>query len=126
MVSKPPVELVNAQQAGVDALVSLMHTTLNNMEKLASLNLSTMRDALHQGASSTQELLQARDPQAVISATQPTLERTRHYYHNLYELVLGMQQDITQVMESHFRMLSENAEKSLINSAVQVPVGGEA
>jgi ferritin-like metal-binding protein YciE len=56
---------------------------------------------------------------------EPSLESARAYYHNLYELVLGMQKDITNVMESHYKSLSEKAESAIEETKNQMPAGGD-
>jgi ferritin-like metal-binding protein YciE len=56
---------------------------------------------------------------------EPSMESARAYYHNLYELVLGMQKDITEVMESHYKSLSENAESAIEETKNQMPAGGD-
>lgn len=122
-------QIVAAQKANAEAMLALMRNTLDNIEKLANLNLSAMRENLQAGAESAATLLEAKNPKEAITVqstlAEPGLERTRAYYHNLYELVLNMQKDITNVMESHYKSLSENAENAIEETKAKMPAGGD-
>ncbi len=122
-------QIAAAQKANAEAMLALMRSTLDNIEKLANLNLSAMRENLQAGAESANSLLEAKDPKEALalqsSLAEPGLERTRAYYHNLYELVLNMQKDITNVMESHYKSLSENAESAIEETKTKLPAGGD-
>lgn len=122
-------QIAAAQKANAEAMLALMRSTLDNIEKLANLNLSTMRESLQAGAESATSLLEAKDPKEALalqsSLAEPGLERTRAYYHNLYELILNMQKDITNVMEAHYKALSENAESAIEATKTKLPAGGD-
>lgn len=122
-------QIAAAQKANAEAMLALMRNTLDNIEKLANLNLSAMRESLQLGAENAATLLEAKDPKQALAVqsgmAEPGLERTRSYYHNLYELVLTMQKDITNVMESHYKSLSENAESAIEETKSKMPAGGD-
>lgn len=122
-------QIAAAQKANAEAMLALMRSTLDNIEKLATLNLSAMRESLQAGAENASTLLEAKDPKQALAVqatiAEPGLERTRSYYHNLYELVLNMQKDITNVMESHYKSLSENAESAIEETTSKMPAGGD-
>ncbi|MDR2165514.1 MAG: phasin family protein [Zoogloeaceae bacterium] len=129
-MTTPKSERVAAvQKANADALVSLIHSTLDNIEKLANLNLSAIRSNIQVGAENTTVLIDAKTPKQVLAAqssmAEPSLERTREYYHNLYELILNMQKDITGVMEGHYKALTENAESAIEETKNKLPAGGD-
>ncbi|MDR3322947.1 MAG: phasin family protein [Zoogloeaceae bacterium] len=122
-------QITAAQKANAEAMVALMRSTLDNIEKLASLNLSTMRETVQTGNHDVSTLLETRDPKQALAAqtalAEPGLERTREYYHHLYELVLNMQKDITNVMEDHYKALTENAESAIEETKSKLPAGGD-
>lgn len=129
-MTKPKSEQIAAtQKANAEAMLALMRSTLDNMEKLANLNLSTMRENLQAGAQNANKILDAKDPQQALatqsSLAEPGLERTRAYYHNLYELVLNLQKDITNVMESHYKCLSDSASTAIEETSTKMPAGGD-
>jgi phasin family protein len=130
LMSNPKTEqLAAAQKANAEAMLALMRSALDNLEKLANLNLATLREGVAAGAQNANTLIDAKDANQAMAAQnaaiEPGLERTRAYYHNLYELVLGMQKDITSVMESHYKALSERAESAVNETASQMPVSGD-
>jgi phasin family protein len=122
-------QLAATQKANADAMLALMRSTLDNIEKLVELNLSTLRENVQTSANNTSAILDAKDPKQALalqsSFAEPGLERTRDYYHNLYEVVLNMQQDLTGVMEDHYRALTENAESAIEETKSQLPAGGD-
>jgi phasin family protein len=122
-------QIAATQKANAEAMVALMRSTLDNIEKLANLNLSTMRANVQTGTENATTLLGAKNPKQVLAVqatlSEPNLERTREYYHNLYELVLNMQKDITSVMENHYKALTENAESAIEETRNKLPAGGD-
>jgi phasin family protein len=122
-------QIAATQKANAEAMVALMRSTLDNIEKLANLNLSAMRTSIQAGADNATALLETNDPKQALAVqstlAEPGLERTREYYHNLYELVLNMQKDITSVMEDHYKALTENAESAIEETKSKLPAGGD-
>ena len=118
-----------AQTAGAQTALVLMQNTLDAIERLAALNLNTMRDALESSADQNNKILKAKDfAQAGAlqqAAAQPTMERTRAYYHQVYELMSQMQEQMTQVMQAHYSTLTQTATKASQEFAANTPVGGE-
>ncbi|MCL2022700.1 MAG: phasin family protein [Betaproteobacteria bacterium] len=122
-------QIAAASKANAEALLALMRSTMDNIEKFANLNFSALRENLQAGAKNTDALLSVKDPKHALAMqsaiAEPSLESARAYYHNLYELVLGMQKDITNVMEGHYKSLSENAESAIEETKKQMPAGGD-
>lgn len=121
--------LHEAQKAGADAMEALMRTTLDSMERLAALNLGTMRDVVESSVKQTTQLAETRSVsdfgQIQRTLAQPSLDLTRAYYRQLYDLILHMQRDVTEIMESHYRSLSHTASSASQKAAAQTPIGGE-
>ncbi|MDR1848719.1 MAG: phasin family protein, partial [Zoogloeaceae bacterium] len=94
-------QIAAANKANAEALLALMRSTMDNIEKFANLNFSTLRENLQTSSKNTDSLLSVKDPKQALAMqsaiAEPSLESARAYYHNLYELVLGMQKDITNV-----------------------------
>jgi len=122
--------ITTAQAANADTALALMTNTLDAIERLAALNLNTMRDALEASAEQGSKLLKAKDlahaGELQKSAAQPSMERTRTYYHQVYDLMTEMQEQLTKVMQAHYNMLSESASSATKEIAAKAPVGGEA
>lgn len=121
---KKPLEAVTAAQtASAETAIALMRNTLDAIERLAALNLNTMRDALEQSASQSAKLGSVTD---LGDSVQPSVERTRAYYHQVYDLMSEMQEQLTKVMQAHYSALSETASTASKSIAEGAPVGGEA
>ncbi|MDR2636791.1 MAG: phasin family protein [Zoogloeaceae bacterium] len=122
-------QIAAANKANAEAMLALLRSTMDNIEKFANLNFATIRDNIQTGAKNADVIIAAKDPKQALAAqssiAEPSLENARAYYHNLYELVLGMQKDITNVMESHYKALSENAENAIEETRSQLPAGGD-
>jgi len=129
MTTPKSKQVAAAQKANAEALVALMRSTLDNIEKLANLNLSAIRTNIQASADNASVLLEAKTPKQALavqtSLAEPGLERAREYYHSLYELILNMQKDITGVMEEHYRSLTENAESAIEETKNKLPAGGD-
>lgn len=125
---KKQIEVINAAQAtNADTALALMRNTLDAIERLAALNLNTMRDALESSASQSGKLADVKDLAAASQAiAQPSMERTRAYYHQVYDLMSEMQDQLTKVMQAHYNALSETATSATEALASNTPVGGEA
>jgi phasin family protein len=122
-------KLIAANKANAEAMLALTRKTVDSIERLANLNFSTFRENLLVGAKGSDALAGAKDPKQLLAVqsalAEPTLEHVRSYYHNLYELMLNMQKDITNVMESHYKSLSEEAENAIEETKSQLPAGGD-
>jgi phasin family protein len=122
-------QIAATNKANAEALLALLRSTMDNIEKFANLNFSALRENLQTGVKNTDAILTIKDPKHALavqsSIAEPSLESARAYYHSLYELVLGMQKDITNVMESHYKSLSENAENAIEETKNQLPAGGD-
>ena len=116
-----------AQTASADTAVALMRNTLDAIERLAALNLNTLRDTLEASAAQSNKLANVKDlAQAGEVIGQPSMERTRAYYHQVYDLMSEMQEQLTKVMQAHYNTLSETANVATQSIAASTPVGGEA
>ena len=119
-----------AQTASADTALALMQSTLDAIERLAALNLNTMRDTLESATEQSSKLAKAKDlaeaSELQKTAAQPSMERTRAYYHQVHELMSEMQEHLTKVMQAHYSMLSESASTATQTIAASAPMGGEA
>lgn len=121
---KKPLEAVTAAQtASAETAIALMRNTLDAIERLAALNLNTMRDALESSAQQSGKLGSSKE---ISDSLQPSVERTRAYYHQVYDLMSEMQEQLTKVMQAHYSALSESADTASKTMAAGAPVGGEA
>jgi phasin family protein len=129
-MSKEFEPITTAQKASADTAIALMKSSLDTIERLAAINLNTMRDALQASAEQSSKLISATDlgqaAKLQQEAAQPSLQLTRAYYHRVYDLMTEMQEQLTQVMRAHYSAMSESASAASGQVAAKTPVGGEA
>jgi phasin family protein len=112
-----------AQKAQLATLMGLAATGLDAAEKIAALNLETARAALADVDAQAQSLLSAKDAQAMLALQaellQPSAEKAGAYGRKLYDIVAGVQAELSQVAEvgaadaqKKFAALVESAAKS--------------
>ena len=62
-----PEQLIAANKASVDALLSLANTALASAERVAALNLNTARSMMEDGMNNTKNMLGAKDPREALA-----------------------------------------------------------
>ncbi|MDR1350152.1 MAG: phasin family protein [Zoogloeaceae bacterium] len=129
MTSKKSEQIVAIGNANAEALLSMARRALDSIEKLAALNFNTIREGIHDGAKGAEALTATKDPKELLSVqsaiTAPSLDNVRNFYHNAYDVLLEAQRGITEVMESHYRTLSEGAENVIEETKSKMPAGGD-
>lgn len=122
--------ITTAQKASADTAVALMKSSLDTIERLAAINLNTMRDVLQTSAEQSNKMISASSlgqaATAPQDAAQPSLQLTRAYYHRVYDLMTEMQEQLTQVMRAHYSAMSESASAVGEQVGAKAPAGGEA
>ena len=122
--------ITSTQKASAETAMALMKSSLDTIERLAALNLNTMREAIEASSSQANKLMSAQDlahaKKLQEEAAQPGVERTRTYYHQVYELMTEMQEQLTKVMQAHYNAMSESAATVSRNISASAPAGGEA
>jgi phasin family protein len=84
-----------------EALQAVSTLYVGSIQRLAELNMNTMREAVEITASATQEISRARTPQDVQYALyQPMMECAQTYSRRLYEILAQTQRDLIDTMTS--------------------------
>lgn len=129
-MSNPNMEqLANAQKANVEVMMALLRTAFNGVERLTALNMAATRDFFANTVSSTQQLMAAKDANAVAKLnndlTKPGLEKMMDYSRSVYDLVSEMQKEITSVMEAQYNTFTKDAKSVVEQASKSTPVGGD-
>ncbi|MDR3157439.1 MAG: phasin family protein [Zoogloeaceae bacterium] len=127
--SKKSEQIVAIGNANAEALLTMARRALDSIEKLATLNFNTIREGIHDSAKNAEVLTATKDPKELLSVQSaiaaPTLDNVRNFYHNAYDVLLEAQRGITEVMEAHYRTLSEGAESAIEETKSKMPAGGD-
>jgi phasin family protein len=95
--------LAEANKAAADTFLQMSTICLEGIERLVSLNLSTLRDAVEGGAAaaaSLGEVRSAADIQAMQSGLTPLVDSTMAYSLSFQEIAAKTQQDLTALISA--------------------------
>jgi len=106
-MNKPNMEqLAAAQKANAEVMTALLRTAFNGVERLTALNMAASREFFNNTVSNAQQLLNAKDPSEAAKLgsdlAKPNADKWVDYSRSVYELVAGMQKELTSVMESQY------------------------
>jgi phasin family protein len=130
MMSKPNMEqLAAAQKANAEVMTALLRTAFNGVERLTALNMAASREFFNNTVSNAQQLLSAKDPSEAAklgsNLAKPNADKWVDYSRSVYELVAGMQKELTSVMESQYGSFTKNASSAVEKATASAPVGGD-
>ncbi len=109
-------QLVSANKAGVETLVTITNAAFGGVERLAALNLNTVRTLLDDSAANTRALLAISDIQAIASLpttlAKPGLEKASAYSRSLYQIATETQQVLSDVVEARVAELGRKTSRA--------------
>lgn len=118
-----------AQKAQLATLMGLATTGLDAAEKIVALNLETARAALADADAQAQSLLSAKDVQAMFALQaelmQPSAEKAGAYGRKLYDIVAGVQAELSQVAEAGAADAQKKLAALVESAAKSAPAGSE-
>lgn len=123
-------ESVNAiQTAGLDVIFGLARKGFDAWQRLATLNLQTVRASIEAGEAQARKALAAKDPQdwfaLQTSAFEPAADRLREYMRETYEITAGARGEIEKVMEAQYASGKEALERLFESASQGAPAGSE-
>ena len=124
-----PEQLIAANKASVDALLSLANTALASAERVAALNLNTARSMMEDGMNNTKAMLGAKDPREALAMTaaqiQPAVEQIVAYNRSLYEITAQSKEEVTKQLESQFSDFQKQVATLMEKAAKNAPAGSD-
>ena len=122
-------QLTAAQKANAEVMTTLLRTAFNGVEHLTALNMAASREFFNNTMAGTQQMLSAKDPQAVAKLNaelaQPNAAKWMDYSRSVYELVSEMQKEVTSVMENQYGSFTKNINTAVEKAKTSAPVGGD-
>lgn len=110
-MTDPKESLANWNSAAYDAALGYARAGLESAEQLLRLNLETARTTLEAQSRVTRELMEARDPQAMIASraklAETSLQHAAAYASSVYEIVSHMQGQLTHAFDEQLSKLNE-------------------
>lgn len=123
-------KLVANNQATVDTFLSVVNASLNSSERLAALNLNTLRDFAADGAANLAALLTVKSPQELIALqknlAKPVLEKAVAYSRNAYEILNQSSTGLNSIVQTQAADAKKNFLVAVEQSLKNAPAGSEA
>ena len=124
-----PEQFAAANKATVDSLLSVANTALASAERIAALNLNTVRSALEDSVSGAKSVMAAKDPQEALklqsSLTQPAVEKAVAYSRSVYEITSQTQQELAKMVEAQFGDFQKSMAGMVEMATKSAPAGSE-
>lgn len=124
-----PEQLAAANKASIDSLLTLANTALASAERIAALNLNTVRSVLEDSVSNTKALLGAKDVQEAMniqaSLAQPNVEKAVAYSRSVYEISAQTQEEFSKMVEAQFGDFQKQVAGLLDKAAKSAPAGSD-
>jgi len=126
---KIPEQFTGANKAGVEAMLKLANTTFQSAERMAALNLNTMRSLMEESVGNAKAMLAAKDPQDIAklqaTLTKPLVERVVAYSRSVYEISAQTQDEFSKVFDAQLANLNKNVAAVLDKAAESAPAGSD-
>lgn len=110
VMSNPDFEkMFGAHKASTEMLSGIMRTSFEGMQRLAELNMTMAQGAFSSAVTSANKLASSKDVKDMSSLNQqmPKPEAMMEYWRDVYNIVSGMQKDVTTLMQANYTQLSE-------------------
>ncbi len=124
-----PEQFAAANKASIETMLSLANTALTSAERIAALNLSTVRTMLDDGVANTKAIFGAKNMREAVALsaaqTQPAAEKVAGYERSLYEISAQSKNDVAKLLESPFADYQKQVASLLEQATKNAPAGSE-
>ena len=125
-----PEKFAAANKAGVETMLSLLSSGFAGAERLATLNLNTVRTVLESGLASTKTLMGARSQEEVVELqaklVAPLVASAAAYARGTQEIAAQKQDELSKLVEGQLAELNRQLAATLDEAARYAPAGSEA
>ncbi|WP_432263418.1 TIGR01841 family phasin [Cupriavidus sp. TMH.W2] len=130
MPTLPTEQLTALQAANFDLLFGLTNKTLAGLQKLAELNLQTMKATLAETQDNIQKAFAAKDMQELLalqtSLLQPATERAQAYQRQLIEITSATRAEFARIAEAQYEANKRKMQDVVDSATKSAPAGSEA
>lgn len=109
--------------------VALSSKTLESVEKLVSLNLSTAKASLEQSAAATKQMLAAQDPEEFLSVirdqAKPSVDKAIAYGGHLFTITHGLHSEFSGATETQIAAIKHKVAELVEQAGSKAPAGSE-
>lgn len=129
-MSAIPEQVLARQQAAVNTLFAAQTALFGGFEKLVDLNVKVMRATLDELGQHANQGSAVKDPQEALAfasnALQPGAEKAMAYGKHVYDIVTGVQGQLTKLQEEQVAEHQQQAAELLEQFAKNAPAGSES
>ncbi|MCP3711904.1 TIGR01841 family phasin [Paraburkholderia sp. CNPSo 3274] len=123
-------QLVAAQKSGVETSFVFLNKAFEGIEKLADLNVQTVKSTLAENQEFAVKALSAKEPQETFSQqsilVQPAVERVQSYWHHVYEILSSTQAEFAVLAEAQCKQFQSDAHSFIDGLTKNAPAGSES
>ena len=123
-------QLVAAQKANVETLLTLTSKAFEGIEKLIELNLQVAKTTLSETAENTKAALSVKDAQQLLalqaSLLQPAAEKAAAYSRHLYDIAASVNGELGRVVEEQSSEAQRKFMTAVDDAAKNAPAGSES
>ncbi len=128
-MSAIPQNVLANQKASLDNMLAIQGAMFGGFEKLVDLNLKVMKATMDEVAQKSQQAIQVKDAQEAVAfvsgLVQPNAEKATAYGKHVYDIVAGVQTDITRLTEEQIAQGREQMTETIDQLAKNAPTGAE-
>lgn len=129
-MSAIPQQVLNSQKAAIEALVSIQGSVFGGFEKLVDLNLKAIKATLDEVSEKSQQVAGVKDAQEAVAMTsslvQPSAEKAMAYSKHVYDIVTGVQSDLTKLGEAQLAEGQKHMQDAIEQLTKNAPAGSES
>ncbi len=118
-----------SQQATIDNVLAVQGSFLSSFEKLVDINLKAIKASFDEVSEQSKEVLKLQDPQDAITFSsrvfQPNTEKAVAYGKDIYDVLSGIQVDVTKLTEAQLKQFKKQVEDAIEQLSKNAPAGSE-
>ena len=123
-------QLVAAQKANVETLLTLTSKAFEGIEKLIELNLQVAKTTMSETAENTKAALSVKDAQQLMalqaSLLQPAAEKAAAYSRHLYDIAASVNGELGRVVEEQSSEAQRKFMTAVDDATKNAPAGSES
>ena len=125
-----PQQVLNSQKAAIDTFVAVQTSMFTGFEKFVDLNLKAMKATLDEVAEKSQKVASVKDAQEAVALSstlaQPAAEKAVAYSKHVYDIVTGVQADLSKLGEAHAAEGQKHVQDAIEQFSKHAPAGSES
>ena len=129
-MSAIPQQVFNSQKAAIDTFDAVQTSMFSGFEKFVDLNLKVMKATLDEVSQKSQQVASLKDAQEAVAMSstlaQPAAEKAMAYSKHVYDIVSGVQADLSKLGETHATEGQKHVNDAIEQFSKHAPAGSES